>query len=118
MRESVASWEEELCAAYRQEVALYSQAALKTRGLPATFAQGEKTLEALQEIAHHLDKVARIEASISKTKSRWLISRGIPGPEFKAVLAQVRRPRPIRLCSLPHSITGSAPCKCGGPTVE
>jgi hypothetical protein len=85
---SKADWENELCAAYRAEIDLYSRALALAEQMPAMFPAADRTSEAAQEIVRYLDEVARVEARISKTKSRWNISGAKPGPDLRAMLAQ------------------------------
>jgi len=83
--------ESALCAAYRDQGERYREAADLAESVAALLRAGEDHAGRLDRVTALLDEVAAIEERVRPLKAQWAATGGRPGPELRAVLAEVTR---------------------------
>lgn len=78
-----------LCAAYREESALYTQALRLAEGLLGEMSREGGIDATLGRIDGLLQGVAAVEQRIAGVKQKWHELTRTPGPELQAMLAEV-----------------------------
>jgi hypothetical protein len=81
--------EQELCAGYAQEEAIYSEALTLAERITLAVAKGEEADALLTEIGTLLRQIGKLETELDPCKERWRREGAHPGPELHARLGNV-----------------------------
>jgi hypothetical protein len=78
-----------LCQAFREQADRYRSALALADDLPAALRRGDDVSGRLAEVMALLDEVAAGEARLAPARGLWQRSGSAPGPELRALIADV-----------------------------